>query len=169
MLTRSKLALATTALLVAGCGQESVPEAPMPAPETAAPAPETAAPAPAPAVMRKASPPGAQVYIIEPADGATVSSPVTVKFGLRGAGVAPAGIDLPNTGHHHLLIDTQLTNFDQPIPADANHLHYGLGQTEATIELSPGRHELQLVLGDHLHIPHEPPLVSDVVTIDVRP
>jgi hypothetical protein len=117
--------------------------------------------------MRKASPAGAVAYIIEPADGATVTSPVRVVFGLKGAGIAPAGIDLPNTGHHHLLIDTRLANFDEPIPADAQHRHFGLGQTETTVELAPGRHTLQLVLGDNLHVPHNPPIVSKVVTIEV--
>ena len=162
MPTRLNFALITATLIVAGCAQESAPEAPaeMPAP---------AAAPPAPAVMRTSAPAGAEAYIIAPANGATVTSPVTVAFGLRGIGVAPAGIDLPNTGHHHLLIDTELANFDSPIPANAQHVHFGLGQTETTVELAPGRHELRLVLGDHLHIPHDPPVTSDVVTITVSP
>lgn len=163
MPTRRTFALITATLMIAGCAPESAPEAP-----AAAPA-EMTAPAAAPTVMRSSAPAGAQAYIIEPADGATVTSPVTVAFGLRGIGVAPAGIDLPNTGHHHLLIDTELANFDSPIPANAQHVHFGLGQTETTVELAPGRHELRLVLGDHLHIPHDPPVTSDVVTIDVSP
>jgi hypothetical protein len=166
MPARLTIALITTALMIAGCAQDNAPEAPAEAPaEMAAPA---AAP-PAPAVMRSSAPAGAEAYIIEPADGATVTSAVTVAFGLRGIGVAPAGIDLPNTGHHHLLIDTELANFDSPIPADAQHVHFGLGQTETTVELTPGTHELRLVLGDHLHIPHDPPVTSDVVTINVSP
>ncbi|NNC65631.1 MAG: DUF4399 domain-containing protein [Gammaproteobacteria bacterium] len=166
MPARLNFALITATLISAGCAQESAPEAPAEAPtEMAAPA---AAPA-APAVMRSSAPAGAEAYIIEPADGATVTSPVTVAFGLRGIGVAPAGIDLPNTGHHHLLIDTELANSDSPIPANDQHVHFGLGQTETTIDLPPGRHELRLVLGDHMHIPHDPPVTSDVVTINVSP
>ncbi|HSG63979.1 MAG TPA: DUF4399 domain-containing protein [Gammaproteobacteria bacterium] len=164
MTIRSTLGLATVALALSACGQQQPPEAP--APEASQPA-ASAAPAAA-AITRKAAPAGAVAYLIEPADGATVSSPVRVAFGLRGAGVAPAGVDLPNTGHHHLLIDTRLASFDQPIPADAQHVHFGLGQTETTVELAPGRHELQLVLGDNLHVPHDPPILSAVVTIEVR-
>jgi hypothetical protein len=163
MPTRLNFALITATLMIAGCAQESAPEAPAAMPAAAPPAPA------APAVMRSSAPAGAEAYIIAPADGATVTSPVTVAFGLRGIGVAPAGIDLPNTGHHHLLIDTELANFDSPIPADAQHVHFGLGQTETTVELAPGRHELRLVLGNHLHIPHDPPVTSDVVTITVSP
>jgi hypothetical protein len=88
-------------------------------------------------------------------------------FGLAGAGVAPAGIDLPNTGHHHLLVDVELTNMGLPIPADAQHIHFGAGQTETTIELAPGQHVLRLALGDQLHVPHDPPLISEPVTIQV--
>ena len=166
MPARLTIALITATLMIAGCTPESAPEAPAEAPaEMAAPA---AAP-PAQAVMRTSAPAGAEAYIIEPADGAAVASPFTVAFGLRGIGVAPAGINLPNTGHHHLLIDRELTNFDSPIPADSQHVHFGLGQTETTVELAPGRHELRLVLGDHLHMPHDPPVMSDVVTITVSP
>lgn len=166
MPARLNIALITATLTMAGCAQDSAPEAPAEAPaDMAAPAAE----APAPAVMRTSAPAGAEAYIIEPADGAAVTSPFRVAFGLRGIGVAPAGIDLPNTGHHHLLIDRELANFDSPIPADSQHVHFGLGQTETTVELAPGRHELRLVLGDHLHIPHDPPVMSDVVTITVSP
>lgn len=122
-----------------------------------------------PAVARTPSPEGAQVYIISPADGDTVSSPVTVKFGLKGMGVAPAGVDKASTGHHHLLIDlANLPALDKPLPADANHKHFGGGQTEVTIELSPGKHALQLIMGDNNHIPHEPPVMSEKITITVR-
>tara|TARA_B100000029_G_C17346395_1_gene877167 strand:- start:301 stop:744 length:444 start_codon:yes stop_codon:yes gene_type:complete len=143
-----------------GCGQD----ASEPEPATA-PAP---APAPAPATLsRQPSPEGALLYIISPADGAEVQSPVSIAFGLKGAGVAPAGIEFENAGHHHVLVDMELANFSLPIPADANHVHFGLGQTEASLELAPGEHTLQLVLGDHLHIPHDPPLISEQVTITV--
>jgi len=138
-------------------------------PATEAPAAAPAAPAPAapPAFVRKSSPAGASVYIISPEDGAQVQSPVTVVFGLAGVGVAPAGIDLPNTGHHHLLVDTELGNMNLPIPADAQNIHFGTGLTETTLELAPGEHVLRLALGDNLHIPHDPPLISEPVTIQV--
>lgn len=124
---------------------------------------------PAIAADRTPSPPGAAVYIISPADGATVSSPVTVQFGLKGMGVAPAGIEKDKTGHHHLLIDVaELPPLDEPIPADANHKHFGGGQTEVTLELPPGSHTLQLLLGDQNHIPHEPPVLSEKITITVQ-
>ncbi len=117
---------------------------------------------------RTPAPPGAKVFIIEPKDGATVKSPVTVKFGIEGMEIAPAGADKPNTGHHHLLIDTALPDLAEAIPKDETHIHYGKGQTEATIELKPGKHTLQLLLGDKNHIPHDPPVKSDVVTITVE-
>jgi len=121
------------------------------------------------ALARTASPEGAQVYIISPVDGEVVNSPVTVKFGLKGMGVAPAGIDKPNTGHHHLLIDvTDGPALDKPLPVDANHKHFGGGQTEATVELSPGKHTLQLIMGDRNHIPHDPPVMSKKTTIVVN-
>lgn len=109
-----------------------------------------------------------RAYFIEPLDGATVTSPVTVKFGLSGMGVAPAGIDVPNTGHHHLLINLEkLPEAGSPIPADANHVHFGGGQTEATVKLEPGTHTLQLLLGDYLHRPHAQPVTSEKITITV--
>ncbi len=145
-------------LALSACGQEAAE------PASEAPA---AAPAAAPTRARKASPPGAMVYIISPADGDEVRSPVAVVFGLKGAAVAPAGIDLPNTGHHHLIVDSELASMDAMIPADAQHIHFGLGQTEAAVELAPGEHVLRLVLGDYLHRPHEPPLISEPVTVRV--
>ncbi|MEZ5528587.1 MAG: DUF4399 domain-containing protein [Porticoccaceae bacterium] len=103
------------------------------------------------------APEGAKAYIISPADGATVSSPVTVQFGLSGIGVAPAGIEKEKTGHHHLLIDVkELPDMNSPIPGDEHHRHFGGGQTEVSIDLPPGQHTLQLLLGDHHHIPHNP-------------
>lgn len=108
-------------------------------------------------------------YIISPADGETVTSPVTVKFGLQGAGVAPAGVEQDNTGHHHLLIDLdKLPALDKAIPADDQHVHFGGGQTETTIELEPGEHTLQLLLGDHMHRPHTPPVMSKKITVTVE-
>jgi hypothetical protein len=111
---------------------------------------------------------GAKVMILEPKDGATVTSPVTVKFGIGGMAIAPAGSDTPNSGHHHLLINKTLEDTSVAIPADKNHVHHGKGQTEATIELPAGTHTLQLVLGDKNHIPHNPPVMSDVVTVTVK-
>jgi len=108
-------------------------------------------------------------YIVSPADGAVVSSPVTVVFGLSGGyGVAPAGVVKDNTGHHHLLIDTGLPDLDKPIPKDEHHVHFGGGQTETTIELAPGKHTLQLLLGDFAHVPQKPPITSPPITITVE-
>jgi hypothetical protein len=115
------------------------------------------------------SPKGAKVYIISPRDGATVKSPVRVRFGLIGMGVAPAGVDVPDTGHHHLIIDLdELPSLDLPLPATDNVRHFGKGQTEAKIELSPGEHTLQLVLGDKIHLPHSPAVISKKITITVE-
>ena len=118
---------------------------------------------------RTPSVPGASVYLIAPADGATVSGPVTVRFGLTGMGVAPAGIQVDKTGHHHLLIDVgALPALDQPIPMDDQHKHFGGGQTDTVLTLPPGKHTLQLLFADYLHVPHDPPLVSAPVTITVQ-
>ncbi len=116
------------------------------------------------------APPEADVYFIEPADGAVLTSPVTVKFGLRGMGVAPAGVERAGTGHHHLLIDVDDGEIDLglPLPATEQVRHFGAGQTEAEIELAPGEHRLTLVLGDHLHVPHDPPVTSRTITITVE-
>ena len=112
----------------------------------------------------------AKVYFIWPSDGQVIpGGKFWVRMGLSGAGVAPAGIDKPNTGHHHLLIDVDLPPLDQEIPNDKNHLHFGLGQTEARIELPPGRHTLQLLFGDDNHLPHSPPLYSKKITIVIPP
>ena len=114
------------------------------------------------------APEGAQLYFLSPADGAVVRGPVTVRFGLSGMGVAPAGVEHENTGHHHLIINTPLPPLDEPIPTDDNHLHFGGGQTEAVIVLPPGPHTLQLLLGDWSHVPHAPPVVSERIAIVVE-
>ena len=114
------------------------------------------------------SPAGAKVFIIEPKAGAAVSSPVEVKFGIEGMDIAPAGTDKPNTGHHHLIIDAKVDDLGAAIPADARHVHFGKGQTETTVDLKPGEHTLQLVLGDKNHVPHNPPVVSEVIKITVK-
>lgn len=110
----------------------------------------------------------AKAYIISPEDGAIVTSPVLVQFGLEGAGVAPAGVEKANTGHHHLLIDTDLPDLSKPIPADEHHKHFGGGQTQVELELEPGEHSLQLLLGDFGHTPHNPPIMSEKITIKVE-
>ncbi|MDR5824955.1 MULTISPECIES: DUF4399 domain-containing protein [unclassified Caballeronia] len=121
-----------------------------------------AGPTPAPA--------NAYAYIGYPNDGQTLPAgkPFKVWFGLRFMGVAPRGVKFPNTGHHHLLIDVDLPPMDQEIPSDRNHLHYGAGETETLIELPPGKHTLQLLMGDDKHIPHNPPVYSRKITIYVR-
>jgi hypothetical protein len=113
------------------------------------------------------SPAGAAVYFIDLKNGDTLPPKATVHFGLRGMGVAPAGSDRENSGHHHLLIDTVLPPLDQPIPNDFNHLHFGAGQTEAEVSLPPGEHTLQLLLGDKSHVPHSPPIMSDPIRVRV--
>lgn len=120
-------------------------------------------------IPRTPAPEGAVLYFITPADGAEVESPVTVRFGLKHMGVAPAGVDFPKTGHHHLIVDAPLPPLDLPIPADANHVHFGGGQTQITLELEPGTHELQLLLGDRNHVPHDPPVHSERIAITVKP
>jgi hypothetical protein len=116
---------------------------------------------------RKPAPADARVYFVGLDDGSVLPQKATIHFGLVNMGVAPAGIDRPNTGHHHLLIDTKLPPLDEPIPNDFNHLHFGAGQTEAIVTLSPGRHTLQLLLGDENHVPHNPPIMSKPIRIYV--
>jgi hypothetical protein len=124
--------------------------------------------APAAAVAQTPAPGDAKLYFISPQNGATIQGPVTIRFGLAGMGVAPAGVEKERTGHHHLLVNTALPKMDEPIPTDDNHRHFGGGQTEATITLPPGQHTLQLLLGDWTHIPHKPPVMSEKITITVR-
>ena len=109
------------------------------------------------------------LYIGWPNDGETVKGRFKVWFGLRNFGVAPAGVRKENTGHHHLLVDTDLPPMDEPIPNNRNYIHFGKGQTETYLELPPGRHTLQLLMGDAEHIPHDPPILSKKITITVRP
>ena len=112
------------------------------------------------------SPEGARAYIISPADGEVVGKTFTVKFGLQGMGVAPAGVERANTGHHHLVINGKLPKAGKPMGNEVKH--FGGGQTETTLSLEPGEHTLQLILGDHLHTPHNPPVTSKKITITVR-
>jgi hypothetical protein len=119
---------------------------------------------------RMAAPAGAEVYFIAPQNGAKVHGPVTVKFGLKGFGIAPAGIKFDNTGHHHLLVDTDIkdVNLDAPLPATDKVLHFGKGQTETVLTLTPGKHTLQLIMGDYTHLSFDPPLISKKITITVE-
>ena len=108
-----------------------------------------------------------KVYFINLEDGDELKSPFLIQFGLSGKGIAPAGIDVDNTGHHHLLINQNEINYSMPIPSSDQHLHFGLGQTETMLNLPLGKHKLQLVLGDKYHIPHNPPLVSEIIEITI--
>jgi hypothetical protein len=120
-------------------------------------------------VPRTASPAGAEVYIISPKDGATVSGTFKVQFGLKGMGVAPAGVDVPDTGHHHLLIDVKdQPDENAPLPMTDNIRHFGKGQTETEVTLAPGRHTLQLLVGDKSHIPLSPSVESKPITVNVK-
>ena len=124
---------------------------------------------------RTAAPEGAEVYFVNIEDGASVSAPVKIVFGLSGMGVAPAGVEVENTGHHHILINRasfgegpeDAEMMENGLPADENHVHFGGGQTEVTLDLPAGTHTLQLVLGDQFHVPHDPPVMTEVITITV--
>ena len=159
-------AIATLAslLLVGACGQQGAePDA------TAQPASDAAVVAEQPAAMpRTASPDGAAVFFITPADGDTVPNPISVEFGIEGMRVVAAGNNEAHSGHHHLLVDTDLPEMGLPIPADANHIHFGDASTSTVLTLLPGEHTLRLLLGDHLHIPHDPPVMSEQITITVE-
>src|SRR5262249_7339009 len=122
-----------------------------------------------PARSRTAAPPDARVFFVDLKDGATVPSRLKIRFGLSGMELAPAGVARANSGHHHLLIDTEVPPLDQPIPSDFNHLHFGAGQTETEITLPAGNHTLQLLLADADHIPHNPAVMSEVVHVTVDP
>ncbi len=150
-------------LFALGCAQEQPPQ------DTPAPADTTAsAESPAAVLERTPAADGARVFFISPTDGATVSSPVRVEFGIEGMDVVMAGVDQPHSGHHHLLIDTGLPDLAMPIPADDQHIHFGDGSTSTEITLPPGEHSLTMLLGDYRHIPHDPPLVSETISITVE-
>ncbi|MGE5625362.1 MAG: DUF4399 domain-containing protein [Bacillota bacterium] len=120
------------------------------------------------APARSAAPAGAAVYFIAPHDGEVIAGPVTVVMGLKGMGIAPAGVQHPDTGHFHLIVDAGLPPADLPIPKDDQHLHFGGGQTETTLSLKPGKHTLQILLGDYAHMSFNPPVVSEKITITVK-
>jgi len=119
---------------------------------------------------RTPAPDGARAYIVSPADGATVANPVTIVFGLEGMGVAPAGTEKENTGHHHLLINTDpgSVDMDSSLPATDEIVHFGGGQTQVTLDLPSGTHTLHLLLGDLSHVPHDPPVLSEVISVTVQ-
>ena len=119
-------------------------------------------------IPRSGRPDDARVYFITPTAGETVTSPVVVRFGLYEMGVAPAGVVKAGTGHHHLIVDAELPPPDLPIPATDHYRHFGKGQTEVSLELTPGEHTLQLLLADHIHVPHDPPVVSARISITVK-
>ncbi|MGA0256089.1 MAG: DUF4399 domain-containing protein [Rhodothermales bacterium] len=148
------------ALLIstAACGQQEAPEMT-----------DQDAAATAMGDLRSPSAADARIFFANLENGDTVSSPFNVEFGLEGMDVVPAGTEQEYSGHHHLIIDQdELPALDMPIPADSLHVHFGKGQTSTELALSPGQHTLQIVLGNHLHIPHDPPVVSEKITITVE-
>lgn len=162
------LTLAATLALTA-CSKKT--EAPPAEPAVTPPPAETPATSATPeaaSLTSTAAPDGAKVFFVDLKDGDEVSSPLTIKFGAEGIDVVPAGEDKPNSGHHHLVIDAELPPPNAPIPANEHYMHFGKGQTEATIELTPGKHTLQLDFGNYLHVPFEPPLASDKITVTVK-
>ena len=151
--------------LISACGQQD----PAPGIEETASTEMQSATAEQPAALpRTASAESARLFFITPGDAATVAGPVSVEFGLEGMSVVAAGVNEAHSGHHHLLVDTDLPELGLPIPADANHIHFGDASTSTELTLEPGEHTLRLLLGDHLHIPHDPPVMSDTITITVK-
>jgi hypothetical protein len=159
------LRLSIMALLIsmAACGEKPAEEATETTQRAAA-----ATVSEPPQIPRTASSEGASVFFITPADGETVANPISIEFGIAGMDVVKAGNNQPHSGHHHLLIDTELPDLGLPIPADEHHVHFGDGSVSTQISLPPGEHKLQMLLGDHLHIPHNPPLTSAQITITVE-
>ena len=155
------------AVALTACGEKPTDETTAPAQTTEVAPAEMAATAPVD-LPRTTSTEGANVFFITPADEATVTNPISIEFGIAGMDVVKAGNKQPNSGHHHLLIDTDLPDLGLPIPADEHHVHFGDGSTSTQITLPPGEHKLQMLLGDHLHIPHNPPLTSAQITITVE-
>ena len=156
------IVLSSTFLFLAACAKEPAEQS-TPPPEQSETTVEVTAESTA--LPRTESADGASVFFITPANGETVSGPVRIEFGIDGMDVVKAGVSQPHSGHHHLLIDTDLPDVGLPIPADEHHIHFGDGSTSTEISLPAGQHTLQMLLGDHLHIPHDPPLVSEPLTI----
>lgn len=162
--TRSLSLLLSATVLLAACKKEEAAPAAAPAAEPAAAAPAAAAEG----LKSSPAPEGAKVSFADLKDGATVSSPLLVKFVAEGITLAPAGTEEPSSGHHHLVIDAELPPADAPIPSNANYVHFGKAQTETTIELTPGTHTLQLVFANGQHVPFNPPLASEKITVTVK-
>jgi hypothetical protein len=162
-----KIATFSAVMVSIACSQQDAAESEPAASEKGATSEIVDIAAPA-AMPRTISPDGASVFFISPADGDTVTSPVSIEFGLEGMTVVKAGDKQADSGHHHLLVDTDLPDFGLPIPADEHHIHFGDGSTSTEISLKPGTHTLRLLLGDHLHIPHDSPIMSDPITIIVE-
>lgn len=159
--------LFTTGILLQGCSDSSEEEEPMAQDQAAMNESEGATENPS--TERASAPANAEVIILSPRDGDSVTSPVTVEFGLEGMEVAEAGTDKENTGHHHLLVDLDtLPPMDAPLPSTDQVIHFGGGQTSTELELEPGEHTLQLLLGDYMHVPHEPPVMSEKITVTVE-
>jgi hypothetical protein len=156
-------------LALTACGPDGGPPAPEePAADSARVTEAAEAATEPPALTRSPAPEGARVFFISPQDGDAVASPVRVEFGVEGMGVVPAGQAVPHSGHHHVLVDTELPVLGLPIPADANHIHFGDGSSSTELTLAPGEHTLQLLFADHLHIPHDPPVYSEPIRITVE-
>lgn len=183
MFRLDRIALLSAAALFAACSAEtpSTPGAEPAADTEQAAASPTPTSTPAPTQQPAASsapvadtpppasaPDGAEVYFVSPADGDEVEGEVKVVFGLRNMEVVPAGDMTENAGHHHLLIDAPDVAMDAPLPSTEQIVHFGAGQTETTLTLAPGEHTLQLLLGDGLHRPHNPPVMSEKITITVK-
>ena len=160
--------LAATLVLISACGQPQTEAPAAEAPATAAPAKEAVVADEAAGLPRTASAPNAGVFFITPEDGATMSNPVMIEFGIEGMTVVPAGVNDAHSGHHHLIVDSGMPALDLPVPANQNYIHFGDGSTSTELILDPGEHTLLLLLGDHLHIPHEPPVSSPTITITVE-
>jgi len=165
MNTWKTLILVSMLAIMAGCDNSQPPVEPASVAEAPATAPAENASA---SLARTPAPAGARVFFEDLESGATVSNPITVVFGTEEIAIVAAGTYEDATGHHHLLVDVELPDPSLPVPKDDNHIHFGKGQTETVIELAPGEHTLQLVLGDGNHIPHEPPVLSEQITITVQ-
>ncbi len=164
-MTFRTLVLSTACLAFTACDKNSAEERVSTPTTTVQPVDEGGESA---ALSRSASAHGASIFFVAPSDGETLRNPIQIEFGSDGMQIVKAGVNQSNSGHHHLLIDTDLPNFELPIPADEHHLHFGDGRTTTKITLPPGEHRLQMILGDHQHLAHEPPLVSQSVTITVE-
>ncbi|MEX0606349.1 MAG: DUF4399 domain-containing protein [Marinobacter sp.] len=159
--------LFTTGILLQGCSDSNEEDEPVAQNEATTEVREGATETTS--TERSSAPSDAEITIMSPEDGASVGSPVTVKFGLEGMEVAEAGSDQENSGHHHLLVDLdELPPMDSPLPSTEQIIHFGGGQTSTELELEPGKHTLQLLLGDSIHVPHEPPIMSEKITITVE-